>query len=662
MSLKRRKRKSCSIWQHSLPMQIHLDFETRSGEELRKSGVHRYSQDPSTDLWCVCFCTPDSPDPQVWLPGDMVPDEITEVVRDGTLHAWNASFERIIWKYILSPRYEWPSPDLRQWRCTMAEGRAFGLPGKLKDAALALGVEQTKDVVGERIMQRMAKPRRWEGSEPIWWNDAKKLNRLIDYCKQDVRTEMALSKAIPRLSEDELRTYHFDQIINDRGLDVDMELVKASQVMIAAADQQINTRLKSITGVNGSNSVNQLRSWIEGRGVKCPSISKGAVASMLKQQIPDDVREALELRVEGAKTSCAKLKKVQSAVCIDGKLRGMFLFHGAGTGRWAGRLVQLHNLPRGLPRIDIPSAIEDVLGGDLQRVEAHGPLKEVISTLLRSVLIAPEAKELVTVDFASIEARILAWLAKEESFLSAFKEGVDVYKVMASRIYGGVASAVTKMERHLGKQAILGCGYGMGHKRFRKQCADNGIEISKAMAEMVVKTYRESNTGISRFWKGLEAAAKRTVSSHRANTVGLITTSMKDGVLRIKLPSARYLHYQQPKLVRMKTSWGEVKPQLTYMAISSTSHKWERTTTYGGKLTENVVQAVARDLLRDAMFRLQRNGFRVLGHVHDEVIAVPTFEMPMPLERMEAVMKQVPAWANGLPVDAEGWTGKRYRK
>ncbi len=643
-------------------MQLHLDVESRSSVELRTSGVYRYAQDRSTDLWCVCFCTPDSPGPQIWLPGDRVPDEITEVVRDGTLHAWNANFERILWKYILTPRYGWPEPGLTQWRDTMAEGRAFGLPGKLKDAAIAMNVEQLKDACGERLMKRMAKPRRWDAGEPVWWNDDEKRSRLIDYCKQDVRTEMALSKAIPPLSVPELKTYHFDQIINDRGLDVDMRLVAASQSMIATADQRISAQLKHITGINGTNSVSDLRSWIAGRGVQCPSVSKGAVVNLLKQQIPDDVKQVLELRQEGAKTSCAKLNKVQSAVCGDGRLRGMFLYHGAGTGRWAGRLVQLHNLPRGLPGLDIQNAIDDVLGGDLQSVEAHGPPKDVVSSLLRSVLIAPEGKELVTCDFASIEARVLAWLAGEKSLLRAFKAGQDAYKLMATHIFHCSFGDVTKEQRQLGKMAVLGCGYQMGRKRFREQCVAFGIEITEALAERVVTAYRATNREIVSFWRRMESAAKRTAFNHSVNTVGFITTSMKDGVLRLKLPSGRCLHYQKPKLVRKVTAWGEVKPQITYMAINSITHKWERTSTYGGKLTENVVQAIARDLLRDAMFRLQRNGFRVLGHVHDEVIAVPTFEMPKPLERMEAVMKKVPVWANGLPVDAEGWTGKRYRK
>ena len=258
----------------------------------------------------------------------------------------------------------------------------------------------------------MARARRWDSGEPVWWDsDPEKLERLHEYCKQDVRAELALSERIPPLCETELQTYRLDQIVNDRGITVDRKLVAASQALVAAADQCINAQLKHITGIHGTNSVNDLRSWIAGRGVQCPSVSKGAVVNLLKQQIPDDVKQVLELRQEGAKTSCAKLNKVQSAVCGDGRLRGMFLYHGAGTGRWAGRLVQLHNLPRGLPGLDIQNAIDDVLGGDLQSVEAHGPPKDVVSSLLRSVLIAPEGKDLVTCDFASIEARILAWLA-----------------------------------------------------------------------------------------------------------------------------------------------------------------------------------------------------------------------------------------------------------
>ena len=645
-------------------MQLHLDVETRSSVELKFSGVYRYAQDESTDLWCVCFSTPDNPEPRLWIPTDEVPDEIIEVVEGGgTFHAWNANFERVIWKHILTPKYGWPEPDLTQWRCTMAEARAYGLPGKLKDAAIALKVEHQKDATGERLMHLISKPRSRDGDKPVWWDDPEKLKRLHKYCAQDVRTELALSQCIPPLSELELKTYRLDQIVNDRGLNVDMELVEASQAMVAAADKRINAKLNDITGIAGTTAIGEIRSWIESRGVQCDSLCKDSIASLLKQEIPDDVRQVLELRKEGAKTSTAKLTAYEKAVCTDGKLRGMFLYHGAGTGRWSGRLVQLQNLPRGLNGLSVEDAIKDVLDRDVGHVEKkHGPPKNVVSSLLRSMLVAPEGKQLVACDFASIEARVLAWLAGEKTLLQAFRQGQDAYKLMATSIFRCSVADVTREQRQLGKMAILGCGYSMGSKRFREQCLSFGIKISEALAEKVVGAYRFANTKIVSFWGVLEFAAKRTTFDHSVNKAGLITCSMEGGVLRLKLPSGRHLSYQQPKLERMPTWWGEVRPQITYMTQDSVSHRWERTTTYGGKLTENVVQAVARDLLRDAMFRLERYSFRVCAHVHDEVIAVPTFQMANPVARMEEIMTKTPTWADGLPVDAEGWEGKRYRK
>ena len=233
---------------------------------------------------------------------------------------------------------------------------------------------------------------------------------------------------------------------------------------------------------------------------------------------------------------------------------------------------------------------------------------------------------------------------------------------MATSIFRCSVEDVTKEQRQLGKMAVLGCGYQMGHKRFREQCLSFGIMISEAMAKKVVATYRETNTKIVSFWRVLESAATRTAFDRSVNRASLVTCSMEGSVLRLKLPSGRFLHYQKPKLERMPTPWGEVRPQITYMAQNSVTQRWERTSSYGGKLTENVVQAIARDLLRDAMFQLECCSFRVCAHVHDEVVAVPTFQMSNPVRRMEEIMTKTPTWAEGLPVAAEAWKGKRYLK
>ena len=379
---------------------------------------------------------------------------------------------------------------------------------------------------------------------------------------------------------------------------------------------------------------------------------------LLEQDLPLEARRILEIRQAGSKASTAKLKKMQSACSNDGRLRGALLYHGADTGRWSGRIVQPQNLPRPDGSTNVDAAIRDVMTGDLDRVEAiHGPALHVVSQLLSPMIHAPEGKRLLIADYASIEARVLSWLARQEDLTRSFRHGVDVFKQMAGHIYQVNPASISKLQRQVGKQVVLGCGFGMGAKRFASQCEAVGIDVGVLSAELAVNTYREKHPKIVELWKTLEQASLG--SSESIPPYGIMFQRLP-GVLQMRLPSGRLLTYQQPLISDELTPWGAMKPTLSYMAVNSISRKWERVRTYGCRLVENAVQAVARDLLAHALHNLESHGFEILLHVHDEIVAL--HEHDDDPEHMVTLMEDIPEWATNCPIKAEGFTARRYGK
>jgi DNA polymerase len=381
----------------------------------------------------------------------------------------------------------------------------------------------------------------------------------------------------------------------------------------------------------------------------------------LQQTATGDVAQALTLRTDAGKSSVAKIETMLEAVCKDGRIRGLLLYHGAATGRWAGRLVQPQNFPRGDVK-DPERYIPLVYSKDYDAIDTQEPILSVISSLLRGMLVAEDGHRLIAADFAAIEARVLAWLANEELLLETFRDGGDVYKVMASKVYGVAPGDVNKDQRQVGKMAILGLGYGMGAKKFTDSCAKAGIELSDDQAKAVVQLYRNTNRQITAFWSALNSAVIRAVKEPGSvHNVGAIKYTSRGGYLWCVLPSKRPLAYAKPKVVERETPWGTTNEAVSFEGMDSFTKKWERHDLYGGLLAENVTQAVARDIMADAMVRLENKGYPLILSVHDEVVA----EVPDgfgSVAEFESLMCQVPDWAVGCPIDAEGYESTRYRK
>ena len=634
---------------------VSVDFETRSAVDLRKTGVYVYADDDSTDIWCMAYAFDDE-EPKLWTP-DMEMDVRLEdyIVEGGKLRAWNANFERVIWNKIMVERYKWPRTRSSQWHCTMAQASAMGLPRALGQAADVLKVEQQKDGAGRALMLRMARPRRTtpDGTH-IWWNTPDKMQALFDYCLQDVRTEVSVAERLIEMDEQERQVFLLDQRINDRGVMLDRDLLERVRVLADETKEEIDAEISRITSgqVNAITNGVDLVKWLNKYGIATKSVDKQHVTRMLDlPNLHPVIRHALELRQNGAKSSTAKLDSMENAAGADDRMRGLLVYHGAATGRWSGKLVQPQNFPRpSRSQDELNEIIAKMKGG--QPIVDHGAGTLIASDLLRSMLIAKPGHRLLFADYAAIEARVLAWLAGETELVKTFAAGGDVYKVMAKDIYGKPVEEITSAQRQVGKMAILGCGYGMGGKRFAEQCKAMGIEVDAEEAKRIVYVYRESNSAISNYWRQLE-------EEFLENCRDVI--SQKGSFARLPLKSGRCLTYHNPRIVERETPWGAKQEAVEVDTLNSVTRQWTSQIIWGGLLTENVVQATARDLMAGAMMRLEMAGYPVIMSVHDEIIC----EVPDnhgTLAEMIDLMVEVPAWAKGCPIAAEGKEGPRYEK
>jgi len=700
---------------------LHIDFETRSAADLKKTGVYPYAAHPTTDIWCACYAIGEEP-VKVWRPGDECPADVYEhVMMGGTVTAHNAAFERSIWHYILGPRYGWPEPDVEQFRCTMVTAYANGLPGSLDGASAAAALQVSKDKTGHRLMMQMAKPRKVEtcpdcrgsglvvvvvgtndggdtdteyrdckkcgalGSLVTWWDDPEKLARLIDYCKTDVIVERDLDKRIRPLSDFELKLWHLDQRINDRGVLVDEQLANAAKTIVKQAQADLDERMRTLTNhaVSRCSNRNQIVTFVRENGVECDSINKAAMETLLEEDnpIPQIVRDVLLVRQESAKASVAKIDALLNGKSPeDDRAKGLLQFHAANTGRWGGRRFQPQNLKRP-EELDIDTLIDLVASGDhdMLAMMYEKPLSAV-SDILRGLLIAAPGHRIIAADYSNIEGRVLAWLAGEMWKIDAFRDfdagvGHDLYKITAGGILHKDPGDVTKDERQShGKVPELALGYQGGVGAFSTMAEAYGVNLDVPEIEAIRDGWREKHPAIKQFWYDMENAAVSAVrapgSIHRA---GRIVFKCAGSFLFMRLPSGRFMMYPFPEVREFEVPWGGTKEGLTYFSTIDVSKKkkivedernsptWARIKTYGGMLAENATQAVARDVLADAMPRLEAAGYPIILTVHDEVVC----EVPGghgSVGEMEEIMCDLPAWAAGLPVAAEGFEGERYRK
>ncbi len=642
---------------------LSLDWETRSTINLRVTGVYPYAMHATTDLWMGAWAFDDE-EPVLWLPGETVPPRIVEhVLAGGDIRGWNVAFERVLWKHIATPRYGWPEAKLEQFVCAAAEAAAMSLPRSLDQCGQVTGVAQQKDSDGGNLMLRMCRPRKIHDDGRIeWWTVPERIARLGAYCIQDVRTEQAISKVIRRLSPAERRVYILTETMNDRGLTLDVDLVRAAKGIVDEGIARASHEVEALTNgaVTEITQTGKLREYL-----KVDSVAKDAVRDLLEGNLDPNDRAVLELRQEAGRSSVAKLDSLLNCVCTDGRIRGMLLYHGAATGRWTGRLAQVHNFPRG--EVDrIEEYIPAVLAGDYDGINLFAHPIVVVLSMLRSMITASPGHELLVADYAGIEARVLAVLAGQDDDVELFRRGEDVYEHMATQLYGVPLAEVTRAQRQAGKAAVLGCGYQMGAKKFVSAAkAAHGLELSPEEAKRVVSIYRSTHARVVKLWDETNAAAIEAVTNAGSVvTFGALRNlkfTKQGAYLYLVLPSKRALVYAAPRVVDRETPWGSVQPAVEISAINPVTRKWTRQALYGGLLVENIVQAVSRDLLAEAKLRLEANGYPVVLSLHDEGVVERRIGEGS-LEEFVSLMEECPPWAAGWPIKAEGWQGKRYHK
>jgi DNA polymerase len=489
------------------------------------------------------------------------------------------------------------------------------------------------------------------------------LVRLCQYCIQDVEAEYALAQELPPLPTMERRIWELDQTINDRGILCDLVSVEHAEAIIEAHEEKLLDELRDPTGLSSAKAVAALKGWLKDNDCGVEDLTKQSVGDALKGDLSPEARRVLEIRQSLGKSSTAKLAAFKAYACKDGRLRGMMLYHGAATGRWAGRGPQPHNLPRGDEIIahlqDQSIALYPVRDPGLLDAVMGEPLN-VISSCLRGMLVAAPGHDLIAADYSAIEARGLAYLAGEETVLDAFRNNLDLYKVAASGIYKKPYEQITKTERSVGKTCVLACGYG-GSKGAMLAFGADRLGMSDEEIDSAVAAWRESNPNIVRFWYALTEACAKTVKEGVETRYRQIGFRMRGKFLQMILPSGRPLWYYAPRVQQVRMPWGKDKEMVTAMTVDSMTKQWVRRPLGHPILSENATQAFCRDLLALGLIRCEAAGYRPVLHVHDEIVA----EVPEgwgSVEEMEAIMSEVPKWAEGMPISAEGYRAKRYRK
>ena len=639
-----------------------IDFETRSRVDLKKVGAWAYAMHPSTEILCIGVfdgeCEVKLTAADIMLGRRLPPPDVYV--------AHNAHFEYAVYHHILVKRFGWaPMVEFSKWDCTLARAARRGLPLSLEQCAKALDLPFKKDMAGRAAMLKLCKPQ----ADGTFCEDRETLDILYEYCLQDTRVEWELDKILPPLPPGEREVWEMDFEINKRGVLMDTELAGTAGLVASGVVEDLNAELFKLSGgaVSSASRVSEMKRWLKHRGIEVESLDKAAVTALLASDaIPKDVREVLSIRRQVGKSSVAKFTAVVNSAGPDNRARGLLQYHGAATGRWAGRLVQPQNFPGGFKADLQADIIDDLLDRpEVFPLEYGNETMDVLSGILRGVIVAPDDHMLVVADYASIEPRVLFWQAEEKAALQAYRTGSDIYVDLAKVIYD--RPSITKhdtVERKLGKMGILGCGYGMGHKKFRAQCATMGLDIGETLATKAVRAYRETYPGVVKFWKNCESAARNavkfpdrvfTVAACRSLIAYKFDTSIN--TLFCMLPSGRVISYFKPFLVN-----GDYNEDIRYMA-PGLNGELEVQKTYGGSLVENIVQATARDIMVHGMKKARALGFKIVLTVHDEVVAEVIKDYPGDAVRIfESALCSLPEWAADCPISAEGWSGHRYHK
>lgn len=645
-----------------MPILMGIDIETYSSAPLPKCGVYRYCDAPDFEILLFSYAFDDEPVQTIDLAsGETLPPEVISALKEPDVikTAYNAQFERVCLSRYLG---HWLDPH--QWRCTMVMAAYLTLPGRLADAAGALGTTEKKMEEGKDLIRYFSVP-----CKPTKTNGGRTRNLPADapekwavyrqYNAQDVETERAIQRVLEKypLPEQEWELYALDQQINDRGVRVDKKLVKNAIAVDAVFAQAACQRAKELTGLENPGSVNQLKAWLADQDMPMESLARKIVQEKAAQT-DGIVAELLNLRLELSKTSVKKYEAMARCVCRDGRVHGLLQFYGANrTGRWAGRLVQVQNLPQNhLP--DLELAREIVKTGDEELLDLFfTSVPGTLSELIRTAFIPRDGCRFLVADFSAIEARVLAWLANEEWVLEEFRGQGKIYEATASRMFHIPQETIIKGNpnyeyRQKGKQATLSCGYGGGVGALKAM----GAKMPEEEMQPLVDAWRAANPNIVAFWSALDRAARTVIRKKTAARVGKVTLYWQDDKIFMRLPSGRNLCYQSPHFTENRFG----SDAIGYYAPNAAGQMVVQET-FGGKLAENATQAIARDILAHALLTLEKNGYPVVFHVHDEaVIEKPTGQGS--LEEACRLMAIEPDWAKDLPLRADGYECAYYQK
>jgi DNA polymerase len=641
-----------------------IDFETRSPLDIREVGIYRYVEDPRTSVLCYAVKRGDK---QGWFTPDQMPTWVLNALLGDNvpLHAHNSTVERLIIREIMGPRYGWPVPRGRRWRCSAARARRLALPGALDKLGAALGLSDTltKDKEGKNLIRRLSRPIKTGSEGFVYDNDPVKLQRFGEYCLQDVIAEEAAEAGTLDMPPQEVAYYHMTEVINDRGVGVDVPLIRRLIWRANEAIEELNARLREITRgeVQALTQVAQLKAWVQREtGVELLTLRKEDMDGLVKEgtdrHLPGYVIDALKIRQEGAKASVSKLLAILNRVSRDGRVHGAFVYHGASTGRYTSMGVQLQNLVRDTLK-DYDTEIRSLDSFSLSQ----------ISKSIRGVFIPRMGHVFVDADYSAVEARGVAWLFDCKKLVQIFANDGDPYVEIACVIFERKVTKTDEAERWIGKQTILGCGYGMGPAKFGAQCEKFGKPVAVELAEKSVRSYRDDYAEIPQGWRDMESAAiNAVVQPGEIFEIpnGKVAFRVHRGYLQMSLPSGRRLFYKSPFIrYEDKFQTGRKRPVLWFWGINPKTKQWAPEKTWGGTLTENAVQAFCRDLLFRGMAAIEADDIPLVLSVHDQIVAeVPAEDGEWAVRRVRHHLEKLPGWAAGFPIKAEPKITQRFGK
>lgn len=639
---------------------LSIDLETYSSVDLGKSGVYKYAESEDFEILLFAYSIDDGEVKVIDLAsGEIIPEEILAALSDESIEKWafNANFERVCLSKFLGERLK-----PQGWYCTMIWSAYLGLPLSLEKVGEVLKLDKQKMNEGKALIRYFSipcKPTKTNGMRErnLPHHDLEKWSTFKEYNRRDVETEMAIKKKLSAfpMPYSEWENYWIDQNINDRGILIDEVLVDSAIKFDEILREENMDRAIELTGLENPNSPLQLKEWLNKKGLEIDSLAKKDVESALKNA-EGDIKEVLELRQELSKSSVRKYDAMKNVKGKDNRARGLIQFYGANrTGRYSGRLIQVQNLRRNnLKDLDLARSLVKNRDYETMEILYESP-SDILSQLIRTAFIPKEGTRFIISDFSAIEARVLAWLAGEQWVLDAFENGEDIYCRTASRMFGVPVEkhGVNGHLRQKGKIATLACGYQGALGALK---AMGGIEMGLSEDELqsIVDSWREANPNIVSLWWDIDSVVKRVVKTRSKEEYKKLVISYEKGILFIELPSKRRLAYPKAKIGTNRFG-GE---SVVYEGIV-VGNKWDKIESYGGKFVENIVQAIARDILAEAMMRLEKKGFNIVMHIHDEVVIESDSSS---IEEVNQIMSFVPEWAPGLILDADGFESKFYKK